>query len=244
MLDIKISLTSKKKIHPDSNSLGFGNYFTDHMFMMIYTEGGEGWHSPQIKPYEPLSLPPSACVFHYGQEMFEGLKAYRTNDNQINLFRPDMNAKRTNHTNDRICLPMVDEDDYVQAIKALVDVDRDWVPKEEGTSLYIRPFIIATEPTLMVTPSKSYLFMVILSPVGGAYYKAGINPVKIYVEDELVRAVKGGTGEAKTGGNYGGASLAGQEKAKALGYAQVLWLDALEHRYVEEVGTSNIFFCS
>lgn len=239
MLDIKVTRRSEGMQRPDYNDLGFGNYFTDHMFVMVYTEG-QGWHDPEIKPYEDLRLPPAACVFHYGQEMFEGLKAYKRADGGINLFRPEMNARRTNRTNDRICLPELDEKDFVQAVKALVDIDRDWVPVESGQSLYIRPFIIATEETLMVHPSRTYMFMIILSPVG-AYYAAGIKPVKIYVEDELVRAVKGGTGEAKTGGNYG-ASLAGQQKAKELGYAQVLWLDAIEHRYVEEVGTSNIFF--
>lgn len=239
MLNIKVTEIEQRKEKPDYNDLGFGNYFSDHMFVMSYTEG-IGWHDPIIKPYEDLRLAPAACVFHYGQEMFEGLKAYRTADGSVNLFRPEMNARRTNNTNDRICLPQISEEDFVDAVKALVDIDREWVPNEEGKSLYVRPFIIATEETLMVHPSRTYSFMIILSPVG-AYYKAGINPVKIYVEGELVRAVKGGTGEAKTGGNYG-ASLAGQQKAKALGYAQVLWLDAIEHKYIEEVGTSNIFF--
>ena len=239
MLNIKVTLSEKRKEKPDPDALGFGQYFTDHMFVMAYDEG-QGWHDPVIKKYEDLTLYPSACVFHYGQEMFEGLKAYKTPSGEINLFRPDMNAKRTNRTNDRICLPELPVEDFVQAVKELVAIDQDWIPTAPGTSLYIRPFIIATQETLNVHPSNSYLFMVILSPVG-AYYKEGLNPVKIFVEDEYVRAVKGGVGEAKTGGNYG-ASLKGQMRAKELGYAQVLWLDAVERKYVEEVGTSNIFF--
>lgn len=239
MLNIKVTLSDEPKDKPNPESLGFGKFFTDHMFIMTYDEG-QGWHDPIIKKYEELSMDPSACVFHYGQEMFEGLKAYKSKDGDINLFRPDMNGKRINRTNERICLPQLPIEDFIQAVSELVAVDHDWIPTAPGTSLYIRPFIIATEPTLMVHPSSSYEFMVILSPVG-AYYKAGLNPVKIFVEDEYVRAVKGGVGEAKTGGNYA-ASLKGQMRAKELGYAQVLWLDAVERKYVEEVGTSNIFF--
>lgn len=239
MLDIKIKLCDVRKEKPAANTLGFGEVFTDHMFVMAYDEG-LGWHDPAIKPYENLSMDPSACVLHYGQEMFEGLKAYKTPEGTINLFRPDMNAKRANKTNERICLPHLPEEDFIQALSTLVAIESDWVPTAPGTSLYIRPFIIATEPTLMVHPSRSYLFMIILSPVG-AYYKEGLNPVKIFVEDSYVRAVKGGVGEAKTGGNYG-ASLKGQMRAKEMGYAQVLWLDAVQRKYVEEVGTSNIFF--
>ncbi len=239
MLNIKVTLSNESKEKPNPDELGFGQIFTDHMFVMTYDEG-QGWHDPMIKKYEDLSMDPSACVFHYGQEMFEGLKAYKTAEGEINLFRPDMNAKRTNRTNDRICLPQLPIEDFIQAVSELVAVDHDWIPTAPGTSLYIRPFIIGTEPTLMVHPSMSYEFMVILSPVG-AYYKEGLNPVKIFVEDEYVRAVKGGVGEAKTGGNYA-ASLKGQMRAKELGYAQVLWLDAVERKYVEEVGTSNIFF--
>lgn len=239
MLNIKVTLSDERKDKPNPDQLGFGELFTDHMFVMAYDEG-QGWHDPEIKKYEDLSMDPSACVFHYGQEMFEGLKAYKTSEGKINLFRPDMNAKRTNRTNERICLPQLPEEDFIQAVSDLVALESDWIPTTPGTALYIRPFIIATEPTLMVHPSNSYLFMVILSPVG-AYYKEGLNPVKIFVEDEYVRAVKGGVGEAKTGGNYG-ASLKGQMRAKELGFAQVLWLDAVERKYVEEVGTSNIFF--
>lgn len=239
MLDIKVTRIHEEREKPNSEDLGFGNYFTDHMFTMSYTEG-KGWHDPEIKPYAEISLDPSSAVFHYGQEMFEGMKAYSTKDGTINLFRPDMNAKRVNKTNDRICMPSIDEEDFVQSVKALVEIDKSWIPEGKDTSLYIRPFIIATEPTLMVHPSKTYLFMIILSPVG-AYYKEGLNPVKIFVEDEYSRAVLGGVGEAKTGGNYS-SSLIAQKKAKQNGFAQVLWLDAIEHKYVEEVGTMNIFF--
>lgn len=239
MLDIKVVLSDEGKEKPSPDALGFGKFFTDHMFVMTYDEG-QGWHDPVIKKYEDLSMDPSACVFHYGQEMFEGLKAYKSAEGTINLFRPDMNGKRINRTNERICLPQLPVEDFIQAVSELVAVDHDWIPTAPGTSLYIRPFIIGTEPTLMVHPSSSYEFMIILSPVG-AYYKEGLNPVKIFVEDEYVRAVKGGVGEAKTGGNYA-ASLKGQMRAKELGFAQVLWLDAVERKYVEEVGTSNIFF--
>ncbi len=239
MLDISVVLTDEKKQKPDSDNLGFGRHFTDHMFVMTYDEG-QGWHNPQIKKYEELSVDPATVVLHYGQEMFEGLKAYRTDEGEINLFRPEMNARRTNRTNDRMCMPQIPEEDFVQAVKELVAIDEDWIPTAPGTALYIRPFVYATEKTLMVHPSRSYVFMIILSPVG-AYYKEGLNPVKIYVEDEYVRACRGGVGEAKTGGNYA-ASLKGQMDAKAKGFAQVLWLDAVERKYVEEVGTSNIFF--
>jgi branched-chain amino acid aminotransferase len=209
------------------------------MFMMNYTEG-EGWHDARIVPFQNLSLSPATAVFHYAQEMFEGLKAYKTADGKIQLFRPQKNIERLNNTNRRMCIPEIDPDDVLQAIKAVVKTDEDWIPEEEGKSLYIRPFIIATDPMLGVHPSHSYLFCIILSPVG-AYYATGINPVKIYVEPEYVRAVKGGTGFAKVGGNYA-ASLKGQEVAEKLGYAQVLWLDGIHHKYVDEVGAMNVFF--
>ena len=206
---------------------------------MNYTEG-EGWHDARIVPFQNLSLSPATAVFHYAQEMFEGLKAYKTADGKIQLFRPQKNIERLNNTNRRMCIPEIDPDDVLQAIKAVVKTDEDWIPEEEGKSLYIRPFIIATDPMLGVHPSHSYLFCIILSPVG-AYYATGINPVKIYVEPEYVRAVKGGTGFAKVGGNYA-ASLKGQEVAEKLGYAQVLWLDGIHHKYVDEVGAMNVFF--
>ncbi len=239
MLNIKYEYTTKKKQKPDYNSLGFGKYFTDHMFLMDYTTE-KGWHDPRVVPFQNLSLSPATAVFHYAQEMFEGLKAYKTADGKIQLFRPQKNIERLNNTNRRMCIPEIDPDDVLQAIKAVVKTDADWIPEEEGKSLYIRPFIIATDPMLGVHPSHSYLFCIILSPVG-AYYASGINPVKIYVEPEYVRAVKGGTGFAKVGGNYA-ASLKGQEVAEKLGYAQVLWLDGINHKYVDEVGAMNVFF--
>ncbi|MBE6608513.1 MAG: branched-chain amino acid aminotransferase [Ruminococcaceae bacterium] len=239
MLNIRYEYTTEKKVKPDYSKLGFGKYFTDHMFMMDYTDG-QGWHDPRIVPFQNLSLSPATAVFHYAQEMFEGLKAYKTADGKIQLFRPQKNIERLNNTNRRMCIPEIDPDDVLQAIKAVVKTDEDWIPEEEGKSLYIRPFIIATDAMLGVHPSHSYLFCIILSPVG-AYYATGINPVKIYVEPEYVRAVKGGTGFAKVGGNYA-ASLKGQEVAEKLGYAQVLWLDGIHHKYVDEVGAMNVFF--
>ncbi len=240
MLDIKITKTTQPKQKPaPGQKLGFGHIFTDHMFIMNYTEG-KGWHDPRIVPFQNLSLSPAAMVFHYGQEMFEGLKAYKNSDGEVFLFRPDMNAKRTNSSNERLCIPQLPEEDFVQAVRTVVDVDRDWVPTDPGTSLYIRPFIIATDEFLGVAPSKTYLFMVILSP-SGAYYESGLEPVGIWIEDEYVRAVRGGMGFAKTGGNYA-ASLIGQVKAHNDGYSQVLWLDGVERKYVEEVGSMNIFF--
>ena len=239
MLNIKIEKTTAPKEKPDWNNLGFGKIFTDHMFIMDYTEG-KGWHDARIVPYQNLSLAPSAMVFHYGQEMFEGLKAYRGADGKARLFRPDMNAKRTNASNERLCIPKLPEEYFVEAVKTLVKTDESWIPTAPGTSLYIRPFIIATDEFLGVAPSKSYLFIIILSP-SGAYYSSGLAPVGIWIEDEYVRAVRGGMGFAKTGGNYA-ASLIGQVKAHDDGYSQVLWLDGVERKYIEEVGAMNIFF--
>ena len=240
MLDIKITKTTEPKAKPAAGQkLGFGKIFTDHMFIMNYTEG-KGWHDARIEPFHNLSLSPAAMVYHYGQEMFEGLKAYKNDKGEVFLFRPDMNAKRTNATNDRLVIPQLPIEDFVQAVSAVVDVDRDWIPTDPGTSLYIRPFIIATDEFLGVAPSKTYLFMVILSP-SGAYYESGLAPVGIWIEDEYVRAVRGGIGFAKTGGNYA-ASLIAQQKAHDAGYSQVLWLDGVERKYIEEVGAMNIFF--
>ena len=236
---IRIERTTHPKPKPDPNNLGFGQKFTDHMFIMDYT-AGKGWHDPRIVPYAPLSLDPSTMVFHYGQAVFEGLKAYKTKDGRILLFRPTQNMERINMSNDRVCIPPLDVNFAVEAIKTLVKVDQDWIPEAEGTSLYIRPFIIATDPYLGVRPANTYKFLIILSPVG-AYYPEGINPVKIYVESNYVRAVKGGTGTAKTPGNYA-ASLKAQVEANEKGYTQVLWLDGVEKKYVEEVGTMNVFF--
>ncbi|MCQ2506230.1 MAG: branched-chain amino acid aminotransferase [Lachnospiraceae bacterium] len=240
MLDIKITKTTNPKPLPTAdNPLKFGTIFTDHMFLMNY-ETGKGWFNPRVVPYANLELDPASMVLHYGQEMFEGMKAYRHPDGTPVLFRPDMNAKRANNSNKRLCIPMIPEEDFVQAVKAVVKVDEKWIPTKPGTSLYIRPFIIATDPFLGVRPSDTYLFVVILCPVG-AYYPEGLNPVKIWIEDEYVRAVKGGIGEAKTGGNYV-ASMAAQMKAHEEGYSQVLWLDGVERKYIEEVGAMNIFF--
>ena len=239
MLDIKITRTQTPKEKPDETKLGFGKIFTDHMFIMDYTEG-KGWHDPRIEPYHNLSLSPASMVFHYGQEMFEGLKAYRGEDGKARLFRPDMNGKRTNDTNKRLCIPELPVEDFVEAVKAVVKVDEDWIPTAPSTSLYIRPFIIATDDFLGVAPSKTYMFIIILSP-SGAYYESGLAPVGIWIEDDYVRAVKGGIGFAKTGGNYA-ASLAAQVKAHDGGYSQVLWLDGVERKYIEEVGAMNIFF--
>ena len=239
MLDIKKVRTENPKAKPDYSKLGFGKYFTDHMFLMNYTEG-KGWHDPRIVPYAPISLDPSCMVFHYAQEMFEGMKAYMTPEGKVQLFRPDRNIERMANTNRRLCIPQIPHEDVLQAISETVMFDKDWIPVEMGTSLYIRPFIIATDPMLGVHPSHTYIFCIILSPVG-AYYAEGINPVKIFIEREYVRAVKGGTGFAKVGGNYA-ASLIGQEKAARLGYSQVLWLDGVHRKYVDEVGAMNVFF--
>ena len=188
----------------------------------------------------PIELDPAAMCLHYGQEVFEGLKAYRTEDGRILLFRPDRNMARLNSSNERLCIPAIDEAFAVEAIKKLVSVDQDWIPTAEGTSLYIRPFIFATEAQVGVHPAQELLFAIILSPVG-AYYPEGLNPVKIYVEDKYVRAVRGGMGYTKTGGNYA-ASLKAQDEAEKVGYTQVLWLDGVERKYIEEVGTMNVFF--
>ncbi len=240
MQTIRIEKTTCPKERPGQDDpLVFGTIFTDHMFEMDYEEG-KGWIDPRIVPYHKLELDPSCMVFHYGQEMFEGLKAYKADDGRILLFRPDMNIKRANRSNSRICIPEIPEDLFMEALKAIVKVDQDWIPTKPGTSLYIRPFVIATDPFLGVRPSHTYKFMIILSPVG-AYYASGLDPVKIWIEDEYVRAVKGGIGEAKTGGNYV-ASLASQVKAHDEGYAQVLWLDGVHRKYIEEVGAMNIFF--
>ncbi len=238
-MEITVTRTNSPKIKPDESSLVFGHEFTDHMFVMDYKEG-QGWYDPRIVPYGPLTLDPSTMVFHYGQETFEGLKAYKAEDGTIQLFRPKDNIRRMNQSNDRLCIPAIDEDFFLEAIKAVVKIDEDWIPTSPGTSLYIRPFVIATDPFIGVKPSSTYMLMIILSPVG-SYYKEGLNPTKIYVEDKYVRAVPGGTGYAKTGANYA-ASLKAQVEAHEKGYSQVLWLDGIERKYIEEVGTSNAFF--
>lgn len=236
---IEIQHTLAKKDKPLQSKLGFGTFFSDHMFILNYSEES-GWHQPRIVPYQPIVLDPAAKVFHYGQTIFEGLKAYRTDDGHIQLFRPKKNFQRLNRSNIRLGIPELDEGLALDALKQLIAVDQDWIPTEPGTSLYIRPFVIATQAALGVSPSTHYQFIIIMSPVG-AYYPEGVNPVKIFVECEYVRAVKGGVGEAKTAGNYA-AGLIAQETAKNQGYSQVLWLDGVHHKYIEEVGSMNVFF--
>lgn len=239
-MEIKVELAKTLKQKPaDESKLGFGSIFTDHMFVMPYDEG-QGWHDPKIIPYGPIALEPSAMCLHYGQEVFEGMKAYRTASGDIRLFRPEKNMARLNSSNDRLCIPPIDEAFAVHAVKELVGIDKDWVPHQAGTSLYIRPFIIAIDPHVGVHPAKHLLFIIILSPVG-AYYPQGLDPVDIYVENQYVRAVRGGMGFVKTAGNYA-ASLKAQEEAEKQNYTQVLWLDGVERKYIEEVGTMNVFF--
>lgn len=239
-MEIKITRTTAPKQKPaDESKLGFGNYYTDHMFIMNYDEG-EGWHDARIVPYGPFQLDPASMVLHYAQEIFEGLKAYRTKDGSIQLFRPEKNMERMNLSCDRLCIPKIDEEFAIEAIKTLVKVDEDWVPSIDGASLYIRPFIFATDAHVGVHPAKHLTFAIILSPVG-AYYPNGLAPVKIFVEQKYVRAVVGGTGFTKAGANYA-ISLKGQEEAEKQGYIQTLWLDGVERKYIEEVGAMNVFF--
>lgn len=238
-MDIRITKTAAPAARPDAGTLGFGKYFTDHMFMMDY-DAGQGWHDARIVPFAPLTLTPAAAVFHYGAEVFEGLKAYRTADGNVQLFRPIDNMRRMNDSAERIGLPQFNEQDGMQALLALVDLDRDWVPAADGTSLYLRPFLIATDPSLGIHTIEHALFCIIASP-SGSYYKEGINPVRIMIETADVRAVRGGTGYAKCGGNYAAANRAGA-RAEQLGYSQVLWLDGVERKYVEEVGSMNVMF--
>ncbi|WP_040286779.1 branched-chain amino acid aminotransferase [Sporosarcina koreensis] len=236
---ITYNLTESRKPKPDDKTLVFGRSFTDHMFIADYVKGS-GWQNHRIVPYAPISLDPAAIVFHYGQTVFEGLKAYRAEDDSIRLFRPEENFRRLNRSLDRLCMPEIDTEDALAGLLELLRVEEGWVPHLLGTSLYIRPFVIATEAFLGVAPAASYQFYIILSPVG-SYYEEGIHPVKILVENEYVRAVKGGTGGAKTAGNYASA-LKAQETASSRGYSQVMWLDGVEKKYVEEVGSMNIFF--
>jgi branched-chain amino acid aminotransferase len=236
---IKVDASKKKPVPTDESKLGFGQMFSDHMFMMEY-DAGKGWHSARIEPYHDLELDPAAMVLHYGQEAFEGLKAYHGKDAGVYLFRYLDNLQRLNRSCDRLVMPNVDIPFVAEAMKKLVLLDQDWIPKSPGTSLYIRPNIIAADPFVGVRPSNRYLFYIIVGPVG-AYYPEGFNPVSIFVSDKYVRAVVGGIGASKTAGNYA-ASLLAQMEAKEKGFTQVLWLDAKERKYIEEVGTMNIFF--
>ncbi|MGD7044382.1 branched-chain amino acid aminotransferase [Jeotgalibacillus proteolyticus] len=237
--ELEIVKSTALKDKPSRDQIPFGTTFTDHMFTMNWEED-KGWHEPKIGPYEPLTLDPAAMIFHYGQTVFEGLKAYRTEDNRILLFRPEKNVQRLNLSSERLSIPPVEEDQLLDYLTQLIQLEQDWVPSTEGTSLYIRPFIIATEPNLAVGPSKAYTLMIILSPVG-SYFPGGIEPVVINVEDQFTRAVKGGTGMAKTAGNYSSGYQA-QASAKKKGNADVLWLDGVHKKYIEEVGSMNIFF--
>ena len=230
----------KRKAKPtDEAKLGFGKIFSDHFFTMPY-HAGRGWHDPLIEPYRPLQLDPTAMCLHYAQEIFEGMKAYRGKGGAIFLFRPMENIRRMNVSAERLCMPRVDEELFLEALKKLIIIDKEWIPRGSGTSLYIRPTMIATEAALGVHPSNEYLFFIIAGPVG-AYYPEGFGPTKIFVTEDYCRAVPGGTGYCKAGGNYAASLFAG-EIAKGMGYTQVLWLDAAERKYVEEVGTSNMFF--
>ena len=234
---IRITKAAQKKEKPKDKDLAFGTDFTDHMFVVNF-EDEKGWYDPRVEPYGPLALDPATAVLHYGQGLFEGLKAFRGKDGKIRLFRPDKHVARLNRTAEKMCIPTLDPDLVLKSFTTLVDIDRDWVPSMVGTSLYIRPTIIASEAFLGVRPAKEYLYFVILSPVG-AYYPEGMAPVKIKVIDNYVRAVVGGLGEAKTSANYA-ASLHAAEDAKHEGFTQVLWLDGVHRKYIEEVGTMNI----
>ena len=238
-MEIKFTPAATLKEKPDSSTLVFGKAMTDHMLIIDYDEG-QGWHDARIIPYGPLQIDPAAKVLHYGEEIFEGLKAYRTADGSIQLFRIRDNIDRMNKSADRLCMPQIPEELAVSAIKKLVETEQDWVPREKDTSLYIRPFMIGLDAALGVHSSKHVQFIVVVCPVG-AYYPEGLNPVKIYIENEDVRAVKGGTGMAKTGGNYA-ASLRAGNRAEERGYSQVLWLDGVHRKYIEEVGAMNVMF--
>ncbi|PYN43510.1 MAG: branched chain amino acid aminotransferase [Candidatus Rokuibacteriota bacterium] len=234
---IRISRAATKKPKPKDSELTFGTVFTDHMFVMDFQEE-KGWYDPRVEPYGPFPLDPAAAVLHYAQAVFDGLKAFRGRDGQVRLFRPQKHVERLIQSSQRLCIPPLDPDLALKSLVTLVGIEKDWVPSTVGTSLYVRPTIIASEPFLGVRPAKSYIYYVILSPVG-AYYPEGINPVKILVVDKYVRAVEGGVGGAKTGVNYA-ASLYAAEEAKHAGFTQVLWLDGRERKYIDEVGTMNI----
>jgi branched-chain amino acid aminotransferase len=241
-MEIKKTLLSPEKLKPlykDANKLLFGQQFTDYMFTLEYNKE-KGWHNPQIKPYEPLILDPAALVFHYSQEIFEGQKAYKTPSGDILLFRPKDNALRLNQSAERMCMPPIPVEDFLQYESEILKLEQRWIPQQKGTALYMRPTMIGTEAILGVRPSSEFLFYIILSP-SGPYFPAGFNPVGLWVSREVSRAAEGGTGAVKAGGNYGG-SLVAIKTAVEKGYSQVLWLDAKEHRYVEEVGAMNIFF--
>ncbi len=238
-MEIKITKASVLKEKPDSSTLGFGKIFTDHMFMMDWNSE-KGWYNQRIVPFENISLHPASTVLHYGSEIFEGLKAYRRADGKVQLFRPIENIRRMNRSAERLCLPQIPEDMAMEVLTTFVNLEQDWTPSAEGTSLYLRPFMFGNDETLGVHAVHNATYVIIASPVG-SYYKEGINPVKIMIEDEDVRAVRGGTGYAKCGGNYAASNRAG-ERAERKGYSQVLWLDGVERKYIEEVGAMNVMF--
>ena len=238
-MEIKIQKTTTPKAKPDWKNLGFGHIFTDHMFIMDYSKD-KGWHDAKIVPFENLSIHPASTVLHYGSEIFEGLKAYRRADGKVQLFRPIENIRRMNRSAERLCLPEIPEEEALEALLKFVEVEQDWTPHSEGTSLYLRPFMFGNDESLGVHAVANARFVIIASPVG-SYYAEGINPVKIMIEDEDVRAVRGGTGYAKCGGNYAASNRAG-ERAEKKGYSQVLWLDGVERKYIEEVGAMNVMF--
>ena len=241
-MEIKIFTAESSKLKPkpaDESKLGFGKIFTDHFFTMKY-HADRGWYDAMIEPYRPLSLDPTAMCLHYGQEIFEGLKAYRGKDNQIFLFRPYENIKRMNSSAERLCMPTVDPELFMNALKKLVLIEKEWIPHTRGASLYITPTMIATEASLGVHAANEYLFFIVVGPVG-VYYPQGFSPTSMYVTDEYVRAVRGGIGYIKAAGNYA-ASILASNIAMEKGFTQVLWLDGVERKYIEEVGTSNVFF--
>ena len=238
-MNISITKTACPKEKPDSSTLGFGKIFTDHMFMMDYNSE-KGWYNARIIPFAPIALHPASTVLHYGSEIFEGLKAYRRADGQVQLFRPMENIRRLNNSAERLCLPQIPEEDALEALTTFVQCEQDWTPSAPGTSLYLRPFLYGNDETLGVHAVHNATFVIIASPVG-SYYKEGINPVKIMIEDQDVRAVRGGTGYAKCGGNYAASNRAGK-RAEEQGYSQVLWLDGVERKYIEEVGAMNVMF--
>ena len=238
-MNIQITKTTCPKEKPDSATLGFGRFFTDHMLMVDYSRDG-GWHDARIVPFGNLSLHPASTVLHYGSEIFEGLKAYRRADGGVQLFRPIENIRRLNRSAERLCLPQIPEEDAMELLTTFVKLEQDWTPSAPGTSLYLRPFLFGNDESLGVHAVHNATFIIIASPVG-SYYKEGINPVKIMIESEDVRAVRGGTGYAKCGGNYAASNRAG-EKAEQKGYSQVLWLDGVERKYIEEVGAMNVMF--
>ncbi len=237
-MEIKITLTKNLKSKPDENNLGFGKYFTDHIFVMDYNQE-KGWHNPIIAPLEDVKLSPAIMALHYGQGAFEGLKCFKKDNGELILFRPEENFKRLNKSCDRLCMPQIDEDFALKSLMELIKIEKDWIPTAPNTSLYIRPFIFGSEEILGVRPSNEYKYIVMLSPVGSYY--GSLAPSKILIEDYYVRAVAGGTGNVKAIANYA-MSLKAQQKAIEFGCDQVLWLDATERKYIEEVGTSNAFF--